>query len=116
MLVKGPVQGREHTDDRQLDAIQQRMYDSTGAAKASVFSSANFIQGLSLVAEQPITIQHGLGRPFVSCLLCAPSAICGIAVQRASTPERPPSQQNLLDARQITIIPGATCTADLLVW
>jgi hypothetical protein len=116
VLNKGPAYGKEHTDDRALDAVQQRANDATQAARANPLSSCNFIRGLTFVSGKPLTVQHGLGRVFSSCLLAGQSAYGSIAVQRPAPALRPASTQNTLDARQITITPTFSGIADLLVW
>ena len=116
VLVKGAAQGREHTDSRSLDSVQQLLGNAIAAIKASPLAECNLIQNITLSSGSPLVVKHGLGRPFVSCLLCGASAQCTISVRRPSPQERPATQQNALDAMQIVITPSNSCTADLLVW
>jgi hypothetical protein len=115
-LQRSSAQGLEHTDSRALDAVQQRVRDATGRAKANPLGDCNLITGLAFVASTPLVVSHGLGRSFVSCLLCGQSAAGSIAVQRRSAVVRPPSAQNIQDTRSITVTPSFTGVADLLVW
>lgn len=116
VLLKGAAQGLEHTDDRALDAIQRRVADASGAARANPLASCNFIQNLSFVGGVSLIVQHGLGRAFVSAFVCGQSVSGAYHIQRASAPVRPPSNQNILDTRQVVVTPNFTGTADLLVW
>lgn len=116
VLLQGAAQGLEHSANREINSLQQKANDATKAARANPLSACNFIQGLTFANGVPLTVKHGLGRTFSSCLLAGQSAAGSIAVQRASTPTRPLSVQNLLDERQIVITPNFSGNADLLVW
>jgi len=116
VLLKGPAQGREHTDTRELDAIQQRVADASSVARANPLGASNFFQNVACVSGTPVTLQHGLGRAFVSALVTGQSAAGNWSIQRASTPWRPQTTQNLLDERVLVFTPLFTGTCDVLVW
>ena len=116
VLLRGPAQGREHTDTRELDAIQQRVADASSVARANPLGASNFFQGIACTSGTSVTIQHGLGRAFVSALVTGQSAAGNWSIQRASTPVRPPTNQNILDERVIVFTPLFTGLCDLLVW
>lgn len=116
VLVKGPAQGREHTDDRGLDSLQQKANDAFQQGASGPFANAALIQNLSFVSGTPLTIPHGLRRAFVSAMLCGQSAPGTYSVQRAAAVVRPPSNQNRLDMVQVIITANFTGIADCVVW
>lgn len=116
VLRPGPAQGLEHTDDRALDAVQRRTADASGQARSSVIAAHVFLQGVVLASGVPQTLSHGLGRAFVSCMLCGQSAYGSIAVQRPAPRTRPLSARAIADETSVTITPDFNGVADVLVF
>ncbi len=116
ILLKGVSQGLEHTGERNLDAIQQRVKDASARARANPIGDCKLLVSIAFVAGVPQALPHGLGRTFVSCLLCGQSASGSYSVQRPAALVRPPSPQNVIDERVIIVTTTFTGTADLLVW
>jgi hypothetical protein len=110
VLQPGPALGRQQTGDRQVNALQEAQRVATSQAKANPLGSCNFIQGITFSGAGGQLIAHGLGRAFVSCVVCglATSASAIVAIQRPSGIAQ--------DQVYISVAVSAACAFDLLVF
>jgi hypothetical protein len=107
LLQKGPAQGLEHTNDRQLSRIQQSIRQAVSVAHASPIQGAIALEGLSLTNGSN-TVSHGLPQAWRGALLTTPSAEVTYSVAAMTPP-------SLNDTQLVVNVSGnVTCT--LLVW
>jgi hypothetical protein len=108
LLQPGPALARQQTEDRQINAVAEAARSAGAQAKGHPLAAANLVEGLSFVGNETILVSHGLGRPFRSALVCAPSTNAFVSIQRPSGIAQ--------DAIFVAVTSYNTIAFDLLVW
>lgn len=101
---------RQHTEDRQVNALQRALDQTVTAMRAHPHGNGLFVQkGQAFTAGGTVTLSHGLGRAFQGYEV---KNVAGNYSRFQLVANTDPA----LDAKQIRIQSEAACTGDVWVF
>jgi hypothetical protein len=98
---------RLNLSDQLQQRVQNNLADAIDQTLQSNVSDGVLIQGVAVIANTPVNVKHGMGRPITHVEVCNSIGSYQVIVSRTSSTS---------DPNYITIVPSASGTIDLWIY